>query len=200
MYSYRVEQAIRAAAVLHKNQLRKGSMPFPYITHLVATAFTLLDYTEDEDVIISALLHDTLEDTDYTIDELQEDFGGKVREIVEAVTEPKSTPENRVSFKERKRVYAEQLKKGPKEAVLVAAADKIHNFRTLVEDYTDAHDRFMQDFGKNFDERLEAYQVIANVINNRLDGRILAEFNHVFEEYKQFLHNVKATEDSKYTI
>ena len=86
MYSYRIEQAIRAASVLHKNQLRKGSMPFPYITHLVATAFTLMDYTDDEDVIIAALLHDTLEDTDYTIDELQEDFGGKVRELVEAVT------------------------------------------------------------------------------------------------------------------
>jgi (p)ppGpp synthase/HD superfamily hydrolase len=200
MYSYRVEQAIRAAAVLHKNQLRKGSMPFPYITHLVATAFTLMDYTDDEDVIISALLHDTLEDTDYTIDELQEDFGGKVREIVEAVTEPPSTPENRVSFKDRKRIYAEQLKKGPEESILVAAADKIHNFRTTIEDYTDAHERYIQDFGKNFDERLEAYQTIANVINNRLKGPILAEFNHVFEEYKQFLYNVKATEEARYTI
>jgi (p)ppGpp synthase/HD superfamily hydrolase len=159
-----------------------------------------MDYTEDEDVIISALLHDTLEDTDYTIDELQEDFGGRVREIVEAVTEPKSTPENRVSWKDRKRIYAEQLKKAPEEAVLVAAADKIHNFRTLVEDYSDGHERFMEDFGKNFEERLEAYQVIANVINNRLTGPILAEFNHVFEEYKQFLYNVKETEERKYTI
>ena len=200
MYSYRIEQAIRAAAVLHKNQLRKGSMPFPYVTHLVATAFTLMDYTEDEDVIIAALLHDTLEDTDYTIDELQEDFGGKVREIVEAVTEPKSTPEQKISFREKKRIYAEQLKKAPEGSLLVAAADKIHNFRTTVEDYTDDHERFIQDFGKNFEERLEAYQNIANVINNRLSGRILAEFNHVFEEYKQFLYHVKATEDSKYTI
>lgn len=200
MYSYRVEQAIRAAAVLHKNQLRKGSMPFPYITHLVATAFTLMDYTKDEDVIISALLHDTLEDTDYNIEELQEDFGGRVREIVEAVTEPKSTPENHIPFKERKRVYAEQLKKGPIESVLVAAADKIHNFRTTVEDYTDDHERFIQDFGKNFNDRLEAYQTISNVINNRLNGPILAEFNHVFEEYKQFLYNVKATEEARYTI
>jgi (p)ppGpp synthase/HD superfamily hydrolase len=200
MYSYRVEQAIRAAAVLHKNQLRKGSMPFPYITHLVATAFTLMDYTDDEDVIIAGLLHDTLEDTDYTIDELQEDFGGRVREIVEAVTEPKSTPENRISWKDRKKIYAEQLKKGPEESVLVAAADKIHNFRTLVEDYTDGHDRFMEDFGKNFDERLEVYQIIANVINNRLKGQILAEFNHVFEEYKQFLYQVKETEENKYRL
>lgn len=200
MYSYRVEQAIRAAAVLHQSQLRKGSMPFPYITHLVATAFTLMDYTEDEDVIIAGLLHDTLEDTDYTIEELQEDFGGRVREIVEAVTEPKSTPDNRISFKERKQVYVEKLKKGPREAVLVAAADKIHNFRTIVEDYTDAYDRYLQDFGKNFEERLEAYQNIANVINNRPDGHILAEFNHVFEEYKQFLYDAKANEEARYTI
>ncbi len=198
MYTYRVEQAIRAAAVLHKNQLRKGSMPFPYITHLVATAFTLLDYTTDEDTIIAALLHDTLEDTDYTIDELQEDFGGRVREIVEAVTEPRSTPERKISWREKKELYAKQLKKGPAEAVLVAAADKIHNFRTLVEDYYDAPDRFIQDFGNNFDERLEAYQNIANVINNRLDGPILAEFNHVFAEYKQFLASIQDQEENKY--
>ncbi|HMO78060.1 MAG TPA: HD domain-containing protein [Candidatus Paceibacterota bacterium] len=200
MYSYRIELAIRAAAVLHKDQLRKGSMPFPYITHLVATAFTLMDYTEDEDTIIAALLHDTLEDTDYTIDELQEDFGGKVREIVETLTEPRSNKEKKLTFRESKKAYAEQLKHGPQEAVLVAAADKIHNLRTMVEDYTDDHERFIQDFGKNFDERLEAYQIIANVINNRVKGNILAEFNHVFSEFKQFLSNVKNSEESKYTI
>lgn len=200
MYSYRIELAIRAAAVLHKEQLRKGSMPFPYITHLVATAFTLMDYTEDEDVIIAALLHDTLEDTDYTTDELQEDFGGKVREIVEALSEPRSSKEKKLTFKEKKKIYADQLKKGPPEAVLVAAADKIHNLRTMVEDYTDNHERFIEDFGKNFDERMEAYQTIANVINNRLKGSILAEFNHVFSEFKQFLNNVKITEENKYTL
>ncbi len=200
MYSYRIEQAIRAAAVLHKSQLRKGSMPFPYVTHLVATAFTLMDYTEDEDVIIGALLHDTLEDTDYTIDELQEDFGGRVREIVEAVTEPKAIGETKLSFKERKLAYANQLKKGPREALLIAAADKMHNFRTTIEDYTGASARFIEDFGKNFDERLEVYQAIANVINNRLDGQILAEFNHVFEEYKQFIQHVKEAEAARYTI
>ncbi len=200
MYSYRIELAIRAAAVLHKDQLRKGSMPFPYITHVVATAFTLMDYTQDEDIIIAALLHDTLEDTDYTIDELQEDFGGKVREIVETLTEPRNIKERKLTFRESKKGYADQLKKGPMEAVLVAAADKIHNLRTMVEDYTDNHERFIQDFGKNFDERLEAYQTIANVINNRLKGSILAEFNHVFSEFKQFLNNVKINEENKYNI
>ncbi len=191
MYSYRIEQAIRAAAVLHRDQNRKGSMPFPYVTHLVSVAFILLDYTDDEDIIVAALLHDTIEDTDYTLDELEEDFGGKVRELVETLSEPKQVGERRLSWSDRKREYAKQLKKGPKEAVMIAAADKAHNFRTTVEEYYEDHARFLQDFGKNLDERLEMYQTIANVINNRLDGPLLNEFNHVFESYKEFIYAVK---------
>lgn len=198
MYSYRIEQAIRAASVLHKDQLRKGSMPFPYITHLVATAFTLLDYTDDEDVIIAALLHDSIEDTDYKLDELEEDFGGRVREIVETVTEPKYSGDNKLTWSERKHAYSKQLKKASQEALLVAAADKIHNFRTMVEEYTDNYDRYTQDFGKNFDERLEVFQEISDILNSRLKNSILAEFNHVFEEYKQFLYNIKEMEESRY--
>lgn len=200
MYSYRIEQAIRAAAVLHKDQLRKGSMPFPYITHLTAVALTLLDYTDDEDVVIAAFLHDTLEDTDYTVDELEEDFGGRVRELVETVSEPASTQEAKLTWSEKKNAYAKQLKKGPKEAALIAAVDKMHNFRTMVEDYIDAPERFIQDFGSNFDERLEVYQNIANVINNRLDGPVLAEFNHVFDEYRNFLNTLKTAEENKYNF
>ena len=65
-YSYRIEQAIKAASVLHREQVRKGSVPFPYITHLFAVAMIASDYTDDEDVIVAALLHDTIEDTDYS--------------------------------------------------------------------------------------------------------------------------------------
>ena len=71
IYSYRVEQAIRAAAVLHNGQVRKGVSPYPFITHLVAVAFLLSDYSNDEDTVIAGLLHDTLEDTDYTPEELE---------------------------------------------------------------------------------------------------------------------------------
>lgn len=195
MYSYRIEQAIRAATVLHREQNRKGSMPYPYASHLISVAFILMDYTEDEDVIVAGLLHDTLEDTDYTPDELEEDFGGRVRDLVETVSEPTEHNGTRLKWDERKKEYAKQLKKGPKEAVMVAAADKIHNFRTTVEEYFDDHNRFLQDFGKNLDERLEVYQIIANVINNRLEGALLNEFNHVFETYKEFIYAVKkATE------
>lgn len=194
MYSYRLEQAIRAAAVLHKEQSRKGQSPFPYVTHPFAVAWLLSDYTDDENTIIAALLHDTLEDSDYKADELEEDFGRKVRAIVEAVSEPKEVDGDKLSWKQRKEVYAKKLKTAPEEALLVAAADKIHNMRSLVEQYYDDHAGFVKDFGGALDERAMMYQDISNVLNSRLKNDIIAEFNHVYTEYKNFIANVKKTE------
>jgi len=198
MYSYSIEQAIRAAAVLHRDQNRKGSMAFPYITHLMSVAFMLHDYTDKEEVIVAALLHDAIEDTDYTLDELEEDFGSTVRELVNTLSEKKMDGERKLSWGERKRNYAKALKAGPKDAVMIAAVDKVHNFRTIVEDYYEDHTRFLQDFGKNLDERLEVYQIIANVINNRLEGPLLNEFNHVFESYKEFIYAIKKAQDKQF--
>jgi len=195
MYSYRIEQAIRAAAILHYEQRRKGSLEYPYVTHLLSVAFILQEYTSDEEVIIAGLLHDSLEDTDYTALELRTDFGERVCHLVETVTEPVKVEGRRLTWLERKQHYAEQIKKGPPEAVQIAAVDKIHNFRSMIEEYYGEHLRFMQDFGKNFDDRLEAYQGIANCINKRLDGPLLAEFNYVFGQYKEFIYAIKQNSD-----
>lgn len=191
MYSFRIEQAIRAAAVLHKNQVRKGAMPFPYITHLISVAFILHDYTSDEDTIIAALLHDAIEDTGYTLEELQEDFGGTVRDIVEAVTEPKTQKNKTLSWQERKKVYLKQLQNASESALLVAAADKTHNMRSIVETYYDDPGRFLNDFGGTLKDRSNQYQDLANLFNRRLNNDILHEFNHVFAEFKQFLSYVE---------
>lgn len=193
MYTYRIEQAIKAAAVLHQDQMRKGVVPVPYITHLMAVVLILSDYTDDEDTLIAALLHDTLEDTDYTQEELREDFGAVVLSYVVAVSEPKSHGEKKLPWLERKKAYAKQLRSGPTEAVHIAAADKAHNFRSIVDEYIEDHDRFLQDFGPKLDERLEAYQTIANAINNRLSDGIVHEFNHTFTEYKNFIFDVQNT-------
>ena len=198
MYTFRIEQAIRAAAVLHHHETRKGSMPYPYVTHLYSVAMMLADYTTDEDVIVAGLLHDTIEDTDYTLAELEEDFGGRVAEIVNVLSEPKMVNGQKIAWAERKKIYAKQLKAGPVEAIMIAAADKTHNFRTSVEEYYDDHNRFLQDFGKNLGERIEVYQIIANVINNRLEGPLLAEFNHVFEEYKQFIYDIENAQKASF--
>lgn len=191
MYTYKIEQAIKAAGLLHQDQQRKGVVELPYMTHLVSTMLILRDYTDDEDTLIAALLHDTLEDTDYTYDELVEDFGETVATYVQTLTEPKYHKDQKLPWLEVKKGYAKQLKKGPREAVLIAAADKAHNFRTIVEEYFESHGRYIQDFGPHIDTRLEAYQDIANAINSRLKDGIVHEFNHTFEIYKEFLFNVQ---------
>lgn len=184
MYTYAVEQAIKAAAVLHDGQVRKGSVPIPYISHLTAVAIMVGDYTEDEDAIVAAFLHDTLEDTDYTYEELREDFGATVADIVATVTEPKK---DGLSYVEFKAAYVAQIKKGSEAALLIAAADKIHNQRSMIEQYHDDWEGFMRDFGKTLEERNRYYQNVSNVINARLENDIVHEFNHVFTEYKNFI-------------
>lgn len=197
MYSYRIEQALRAATILHKDQVRKGTVPIPYVSHLFAVAFIAADYTDNEDVVIAALLHDTLEDTDYTAQELQEDFGGAVRELVEAVSEPQDDQYHNLSWKDRKQAYAKQLKRAPSDALLIAAADKIHNMRAIVEEYYDDHVRFLADFEGNLEDRVLLYQEISNALNRNLKNDIIHEFNHVFDEYKNFIIDVKRTKEEK---
>lgn len=194
-YSYKIEQAIRAAAILHKDQLRKGSVPMPYVTHLYSVALIVSDYTDDEDTIAAALLHDTLEDTDYTAEELQEDFGGPIREIVESLSEPQDDEYKSFSWKEQKAQYAKQLKKAPPEAHLIAAADKIHNMRTIVEEYYDDHQRFSKEFKGTLEDRIMMYQEISNVLNRELKNDIINEFNHVFTEYKNFIEDVRKSQE-----
>ncbi len=196
MYSFKVEQAIRAATILHQDQLRMGTLPLPYISHLMAVVLILSDYTDDEDTIVAAFLHDTLEDTDYTLDELREDFGGPVSEIVLSLTEPKIAAEKKLGWLERKREYNKQLKQASEKALMIAAADKSHNFRTVVEEYSEDHKRFLEDFGPQTQDRMEIYQTMANTLNSRLKSDIVHEFNHTFTEYKNFLINVEKTTNS----
>lgn len=199
MYTYRVEQAIRAAALLHDGQTRKGRIPFPYITHLAAVAWLVSDYTDNESAIVAAWLHDTLEDTDYSESELEGDFGEDVLKIVKAVTEPKVKGKKKLTFADRKTAYNEQLKTGPLEALIVAAADKIHNMRSIVEEYHDNHKAFLRDFPGSLDERALGYQDLSNILNRRLQNDIIAEFNYVYSEYKNFLANVKKSAETKPT-
>lgn len=188
-YSFRIEQAIRAAAILHKDQIRKGEVPYPYVTHIFAVAMIVADYTNKEDTVVAALLHDTLEDTDYTAAELNEDFGHTVATLVQHVTRPET--DAHASWVEVKKKYVKKLKEAPEDALIIAAADKIHNMRSMVEAYYDDHERLIADFGDSMNDRLLMYQEISNIMNRRLTNGILSEFNHVFEEFKTFLVEVE---------
>jgi (p)ppGpp synthase/HD superfamily hydrolase len=193
LYSYRIEQAIRAAAILHHGQVRKGGAPYPYITHPFAVASILADYTRDEDTIIAGLLHDTLEDTSYSPEELEADFGSRVREIVVGVTEDKEAS----SWAARKASYLRALKNAPAESFMVAAADKIHNLRAVVEEFYEEPQGYIEGFGGSLEERLLHYSRLAELFNVKLGNDIIREFNHVFSEYKRFIDHAKAAHQAR---
>lgn len=189
LYSYRIEQAIRAAAVLHQGQVRKGKSPYPYVTHPFAVACIIADYTDDEDTIIAGLLHDTLEDTEYSEKELKTDFGPRVLEIVLGVTEDKEAK----TWQARKASYLAALKHAPLESYIVAAADKIHNLRSVVEEYHEDPEGYLRTFGGTLQERFAHYERLADLFGVKLGNDIIREFEHVFSEYKRLINHAKET-------
>lgn len=190
-YTFAIERAIRAATVLHSGQVQKGPVPYPYVTHIFASAMIVSDYTDDENTIVSSLLHDTLRDTDYTPEEMRDDFGPVITRIVESITEPRLTSHDTRAYEEQQKSFFKQLKVAPEEGLIVLAADKIHTMRSTVEDFIDDYTGFVAEFGTRHDERIRSYQELSNALNRRLRSQILGEFNTIFTEYKNFIHDVK---------
>jgi guanosine-3',5'-bis(diphosphate) 3'-pyrophosphohydrolase len=122
-------KAMRFAAEKHKDQRRKDKEASPYINHPIAVADTLLSVGRIKDMIIlvSAILHDTIEDTETTPEELEKEFGGEVRALVQEVSDDKSLPKE-----ERKRLQIENARHKSERARLIKLADKICNLQDIL--------------------------------------------------------------------
>lgn len=132
-FSARFAQAWLYAHALHADQVRKGTA-IPYITHLMSVAGIVADYGGDEEQVIAALLHDAVEDQGGPprLVEIHSQFGPRVAAIVQACTDADVTP--KPPWASRKRAYIAHLDAAPADALLVSAADKLHNARTLLAD------------------------------------------------------------------
>ncbi|KAH9421006.1 isocitrate dehydrogenase (NAD(+)) idh1, partial [Dermatophagoides pteronyssinus] len=124
-----ISRAADFAAKAHRKQLRKDGYT-PYINHPIGVANILTDLgnVSNPSVIAAALLHDTVEDTDVTFEDIQKEFGDHILSIVAEVTDDKSLP----SF-ERKRLQVENAPNSSNEAKLVKLADKLYNLQDLLE-------------------------------------------------------------------
>lgn len=124
----KVLRAVRFSAEKHRDQRRKDPESSPYINHPIEVAETLWREGEvrDIDVIIAAILHDTLEDTKTTPEEIEEQFGRRVREMVEEVTDDKSLPKH-----ERKRLQVEHAPALSAGAKQIKLGDKAANVRDV---------------------------------------------------------------------
>src|SRR6266571_7711158 len=128
-------KALAFAAHKHRDQRRKDAQASPYINHPIALADVLVNEggVTDVGVLCAALLHDTVEDTATTHEELVDAFGSRIARIVGEVTDDKLLP-----AAERKRLQVEHAASLSREAKLVKLADKICNLRD-VSDRPPAH-------------------------------------------------------------
>ena len=124
----KIRKALRLAATQHDRQYRRDSIT-PFIIHPIEVAMIVSEYSNDEDVISSALLHDVLEDTQgCSCEKLLEDFGNRVADIVKSLTD-ESLPEE-LTWDEKHQKYLENPKNSSDEAVLICLADKYSNVST----------------------------------------------------------------------
>ncbi|MEG1834919.1 MAG: bifunctional (p)ppGpp synthetase/guanosine-3',5'-bis(diphosphate) 3'-pyrophosphohydrolase [Oscillospiraceae bacterium] len=125
-----IDKAFELALNAHKAQLRYSGQP--YIIHPIAVSNILVDFGMDAQSIEAALLHDTVEDTDVTLDDLKREFGSEVAQLVDGVTKlgrvPLSTKEEQQAENIRKMLLAMSQ---DIRVIIIKLADRLHNMRTL---------------------------------------------------------------------
>lgn len=135
LFSPLLERAMRVAAHWHRDHCRKASN-LPYITHPAGVALILMKAGfGDDELLAASLLHDVIEDTACTLDELEAGFPPRVVEYVSALTERKLTNDGQKrSWADRKREHLEEIAGASLEARAIALADKLHNLGTMLYD------------------------------------------------------------------
>lgn len=130
-----LDRAIIFAVKAHAGTERRGK-GFPYIVHPMEAVEIVATMTSDQELLAAAALHDTVEDTDVTIDEIRAGFGERVACLVAAESD---TFEDGVSEQEswhaRKQDAIDRLAKAPRDAKIVALGDKLSNMRAIARDY-----------------------------------------------------------------
>jgi (p)ppGpp synthase/HD superfamily hydrolase len=170
-------RAIGFAARKHRDQRRKDEEASPYINHPISVSLLLAEIggIADSEVLSAAILHDTLEDTDTTPEELEGVFGTRIRKLVEEVTDDKSLPRAR-----RKDLQIDHAYQLSPDAVLIKLGDKISN----VLDVTHSPPAKW-----NIQRRREYLDWAEAVVRNcpKINAALEQHFSHVLAEGRRVL-------------
>lgn len=158
------KKAKQFAYEAHKGMKRKGKdTPFTY--HLELVNKILKTLTTDDEILAAGWLHDVIEDTPITLDELKKEFNSKICYYVDLETEDKSLP-----WKDRKLKQIEELRRNNFEVALIAYADKMANMTEMFDDYKIIKDELWQRFNRGKEKQYWYY----------------LEFYKIFKESKYF--------------
>lgn len=141
-----LDRAIEFAVKAHANTERRGK-GFPYIVHPLEAMEIVASMTPDQELLAAAALHDTIEDTSVTIDDLRREFGDRVATIVEAESDKflEGIPDE-ASWHQRKQAAIDRIASAPHDSKLVAMGDKLSNMRAIWRDYQEQGDELWKIF------------------------------------------------------
>ena len=130
-----LDKAIVFAVKAHQGAERKGK-GFPYIVHPMEAVAIAATMTNDQELLAAAALHDTVEDTDVTLKDIEREFGKRIAGLVEAESDIEFEGKSRQeSWRLRKEEAIERLSSATNEVKIVALSDKLSNIRAIHRDY-----------------------------------------------------------------
>jgi len=179
-----LDRAIVFAVRAHAGTERRGK-GFPYIVHPMEAMEIVATMTSDQELLAAAALHDTVEDTSVTVDDLRAEFGDRIAALVEAesdkFTEGVSEED---SWHSRKQAAIDRLAAAPYEAKMVALGDKLSNMRAIARDYALKGDALWNIFhAKDPKEHEWHYRGLADSLRELED-------TFAFQEFEQLINQV----------
>lgn len=185
-----IEKALMFATLAHSGQVRKGEPNMPAIVHPVQVAQILIEYGADENVIAAAYLHDVVEDTKYTLEDIERIFGEDIAHLVDVATEKDKSK----SWEERKQAKIEDLKLRELREKLIPIADKISNIENMGRNFKKKGFKDFSAFNRGEEKQEWYYRNIyesltfnedkQNPLFIRLEKGINNAFGRTMEEYK----------------
>ncbi len=178
-----LSDVLKFAAAAHIGQTRKGSS-MPYIIHPFEAALIAMSLTDDEELIAAAMLHDVIEDTKITADELKTRFGDRVVELVMNESEDKLShlpPQS--TWKQRKSATLERLRVAGYDTKLLCLCDKLSNIRQCAADKArDGDDMWNKFHNNNKADQEWYYRSIAALLTELSDTEAYREYTALLDK------------------
>lgn len=178
-----LDKAICFAVEAHRNTERKGK-GFPYIIHPLEAVSIVATITADQEMLAAAALHDVVEDTPITVEDIRAEFGDRVARLVAIESDPETDGMGREeSWRYRKEFAIRRLANTSREAKVVALGDKLSNMRAIARDYAVQGDGLWQIFNvKDPEQHAWHYRGLASALEELSDTFAYKEFVQLVDQ------------------
>ena len=178
-----LDKAIIFATRAHAGTERRGK-GFPYIVHPMEAMEIVATITPDQELLAAAALHDTVEDTDVTIETLREEFGERIAVLVAAESDTfQEGVSEEDSWHARKQAAIDRLAQAPRDAKIVAMGDKLSNMRAIARDYAVMGDALWNIFhAKDPKDHEWHYRGLADSLRELEDTFAFKEFEQLIDQ------------------